>query len=149
MLSLAGVLSIGIGFAPVLEALSQVVWLKWMVVSVTMFLIVWPFSFGDVTATLKRPQAALLASGINAIVMPLAIWPFVILIGGDIGHALAVAFAAPCTVAAAAVWTRRGGGDDRIAVFVTLITNLLCFAIAPFWLYWQTDIGQTLSLIHI
>ena len=146
MLALALMLSIGMTFAPALQPLGEATWLKWTVVSVTMFMIVWPFSFGDVKATARKPKAALLASGINAIVMPLAIWPFVILIGGAIGHAMAVAFAAPCTVAAAAVWTRRAGGDDRVAVFVTLLTNMFCFAIAPFWLWLQTSNDQPVDV---
>ena len=146
LLSLALVLTIGMTFAPALETLGRATWLKWTIVSITMFMIVWPFSFGDVKATAKNPKAALLASCINAVVMPLAIWPFVILIGGDIGHAMAVAFAAPCTVAAAAVWTRRAGGDDRVAVFVTLLTNMFCFAIAPFWLWLQTSSDQPVSV---
>jgi len=103
LLTLAVVLAVGMGFAPALEPLQQITWLKWAVVSVTMFLIVWPFSFGKLTETLMKPQAALLATVINSVAMPLAIWPFALLVGNEIGAAMVVAFAAPCTVVSAAV----------------------------------------------
>jgi len=46
-----------------------------------------------------------------------------------------IAATAPCTLASASVWTRRAGGNDAIAVMVTLITNLSCFLVTPCWLY--------------
>ena len=137
LLALVTILSIGIGFAPTLEPLANIAALKWSIVAVTMFVMVWPFSFGDVTETLRRPQAALLAIAINSVLMPLAIWPFIWMFGGEIGAGMIVTFAAPCTLASAAVWTRRAGGDDRIAILVTLITNLFCFLSSPFWVWLQ------------
>jgi solute carrier family 10 (sodium/bile acid cotransporter), member 7 len=46
-----------------------------------------------------------------------------------------VATAVPCTLATAAVWTRRAGGNDAVAFLVTMITNLGCFVVVPFWLW--------------
>ncbi|QEG24371.1 bile acid:sodium symporter family protein [Mariniblastus fucicola] len=135
-------LSVGMGFAPALEPLSKISALKWGIVATTMFLMVWKFSFGDITDVLRRPQAALLAAAINTILMPLAIWPFSNLVGPEIGAGMIVAFAAPCTLVSAAVWTRRAGGDDRVAILVTLITNLLCFVSSPFWVWLQVG-GQS------
>jgi len=135
LLVLMMVLATGITFAPLLEPLAKLTTLKWAIVSVTMFLIVWPFSFDAVTETLRNPRAAFLAIAFNGIVMPLVVWPLSILIGGEIGAGMVVTFAAPCTVAAAAIWTNRGGGDERIAILVTLVTNLLCFLTAPFWIW--------------
>jgi solute carrier family 10 (sodium/bile acid cotransporter), member 7 len=45
-----------------------------------------------------------------------------------------VATIVPCTLATAAVWTRRAGGNDAVAFLVTMITNLACFLVVPAWL---------------
>ena len=135
LIALMIILAIGIGLAPTLEPLTKIPGLKWTIVSITMFLIVWPFSFAAVTETLRKPRAAILAIAINGIAMPLAVSPLALLIEGEVGAGMIVTFSAPCTVAAAAVWTRRGGGDERIAILVTLITNLFCFLTAPFWIW--------------
>jgi len=37
-------------------------------------------------------------------------------------------------MAAASVWTRKAGGNDAVALLVTLITNGACFLYTPFWL---------------
>jgi sodium/bile acid cotransporter 7 len=47
---------------------------------------------------------------------------------------LIVAAAVPCTLASAAVWTRRAGGNEAVALFVTVATNLACFLVTPAWL---------------
>jgi sodium/bile acid cotransporter 7 len=47
---------------------------------------------------------------------------------------LLVAAATPCTLASAAVWTRRAGGNDATAVLVTIVTNLLCVVVTPLWM---------------
>jgi sodium/bile acid cotransporter 7 len=63
------------------------------------------------------------------------------LLGPSAGGLLSEAFAAglviaalpPTTQASAAVWTRRGGGNEAAALMVTVITNLACFVVLPFW----------------
>jgi sodium/bile acid cotransporter 7 len=52
-------------------------------------------------------------------------------------------FAAPCTLASAAVWTARAGGDDSVAIMVTIITSCFCFLTTPAIIY--CFIGQTIS----
>ena len=51
---------------------------------------------------------------------------------------LLVAATTPCTLASAAVWTRRAGGNDAVAILVTVITNGFCFLVTPAWLVWMT-----------
>ena len=45
-----------------------------------------------------------------------------------------VAASVPCTQASAAVWTRRAGGNDTVAVLTTMATSLACFVVTPAWL---------------
>ena len=44
---------------------------------------------------------------------------------------LIVASVVPCTLASAAVWTRKAGGEDSIAMMTTVVTNVGCIAIVP------------------
>ena len=137
LIALMLTLGVGMGFAPTLQPLSAIAGLKWTIVAITMFLMVWKFSFGDIAHSFRRPQAALLAVVVNTFAMSIAIWPFSLLVGPEIGASMIITFAAPCTLVSAAVWTRKAGGDDRIAILVTLITNLLCFISSPFWVWMQ------------
>ena len=52
----------------------------------------------------------------------------------QVAKGLLVAAVTPCTLASASVWTRKAGGNDSVSIMVTLLTNLLCFLIAPLWL---------------
>ncbi len=58
-----------------------------------------------------------------------------VLLPESLALGLVVAATVPCTLASAAVWTRRGGGNDAIALLVTLVTNLACFLVLPVWLW--------------
>src|SRR5262249_23063121 len=46
----------------------------------------------------------------------------------------------PCTLASAAVWTRRAGGNDAVALLVMMITNLTSFVVTPLSLRWLTGV---------
>lgn len=134
------VLALLVGFhqsAP-LRWLTQMPWLKWLIVSATMFLMAWPLAFGDLRRTFLRPGAALVGSGINVIAIPLAVWPIWGWFGEEMGPGILIVAATPCTLASAAIWTRRAGGNDSVAILVTLITNATCFLVMPFWIYVQT-----------
>ena len=146
LIALACLLSLGMAFAPALTPLQETVALKWTIVATTMFLMVLKFSFGDITESLRRPQAAILATIFNSALMPLTVWPFIGLVGMEIGAGMVATFAAPCTLVSAAVWTRRAGGDDRIAILVTLITNLFCFLTTPFWVWLMVRSDQETSV---
>ena len=103
--------------------------LFWMAVSL---------SLKALSSGIRRPRGTLLAVFMNYGVLPLILWTVTCLIqspefDGLRGGLLVVAVT-PCTLVSAAVWTRRAGGNDSIAIMVTLITNLLCFVIAPLWL---------------
>jgi sodium/bile acid cotransporter 7 len=59
---------------------------------------------------------------------------------------LLVISAAPATLASAAVWTRRAGGDETVAMMVTVFTNAACFLVTPFWLVTMTGDEVTVDL---
>ncbi|MBL8888700.1 MAG: bile acid:sodium symporter [Planctomycetaceae bacterium] len=109
------------------------------VVGLVMFLTALPLPLGAFLRAVRRPQAALLASVINLGFAPLLAWPFVKLLGPQLGGGLAVALAVPCTLSTAAVWTRRAGGNDVTAVMVTILTNLTCVVATPLWLWLMTS----------
>jgi sodium/bile acid cotransporter 7 len=138
LIALVGSLLLGFALCRPLAGPSESTTLKWSIVLVTMFLMAWPLAFDGIKDTLSRPAAPLFGSFINAVIMPLSIWPFLFLVSPDLAAGMAVVFAAPCTLASAAVWTRRAGGDDGVAIMVTIITNLLCFLVTPFWVFVQT-----------
>lgn len=123
-----------------LAGLAESSWIKWGIVSVTMFIMAWPLKFGQLKTTISRPQAALLASILNVGLIPLLVWPFAGFARVEIGCGMIVAAATPCTLATGAVWTRRAGGNDGIAMMVTIITNSICFIVMPFWIFWLTGV---------
>ncbi len=128
----------GFQLAAAVESIVRLEWIKWTIVSVTMFLMAWPLSFGSLTQTIYRPAAALLACAMNVVAIPLLVWPLAALAGPELGPGMLVAAATPCTLASAAVWTRRAGGNDSVAIMVTILTNGSCFLVMPFWLNLQT-----------
>jgi solute carrier family 10 (sodium/bile acid cotransporter), member 7 len=60
-----------------------------------------------------------------------------------------VATVVPCTLATAAVWTRRAGGNDAVAFLVTMITNLACFLVVPAWLRLLVGIRADINYSHV
>ena len=93
-----------------------------------------PIPFELIRQSLFRPWPALLASLVNMAFIPLAAWLVAKTLSPYLAGGLIVASVIPCTLASAAVWTRRAGGDDTVAILVTLITNLSCVVITPLWL---------------
>ena len=85
----------------------------------------------------------------NSVALPLVTWLTVAtvgmpLLGRELALGLLVVAATPCTLASAAVWTRRAGGNDAASIMVTVITNASCFLVTPFWLLQTT--GQQAEL---
>lgn len=123
--------------------LADASWLNWSIVAITMFLMAWPLEFGNLQRTMSRPLVPILGCLLNIVAIPMLVWPLVGWVGGDFGGGMMVAAATPCTLASAAVWTRRAGGDDSVALMVTILTNATCFIVMPSWIYVQT--GKTLE----
>lgn len=138
LVSLLVLMVIGFWFAAPLEPISNVEWLKWSIVTLTMYLMAWPLEFGRIKRAVAQPLAPLLGCALNLILIPLLIWPLASLAGPELSSGMIIAAATPSTLASAAVLTRYAGGDDSVAILTTIITNASCFLVMPFWIYVQT-----------
>jgi sodium/bile acid cotransporter 7 len=128
----------GFGIPEQLQFLVQFNWLSNICVATTMFLMSWPLRFGEVQLAVRQPLPALWGSTVNVVFFPLVAWPLALTLGPELGPGLIVLAATPCTLASASVWTRRAGGNDVVAMMVTIITNGLCFVVTPLWIYLLT-----------
>ena len=128
------VLPTGVIGADWLSGLNSHAWARTLIVCVVMGLMALPIPFELIRKSLSRPWPALLASTINMVGVPLLAWLAASTLPPYLGGGLIVAATIPCTLASAAVWTRRAGGDDTVAILVTLITNLMCVVVTPLWL---------------
>jgi sodium/bile acid cotransporter 7 len=134
VIALVMVLLIGFAGADLLAPLNRYAWPRTIMVCFVMGLMALPIPFELIRKSLAKPWPAFLASMINMLVVPLLAWIAALALPLYLGGGLIVAATIPCTLASAAVWTRRAGGDDTVAILVTLITNLLCVVVTPLWL---------------
>lgn len=132
LVALAVLLAIGLTQGTALEGLvAQLP--RNAIVAAVMFLMALPMQFRELTTALGNVRASGLALGLNVVAAPLLAWGLSYLLPPSLALGLVITAAVPCTLASAAVWTRRGGGNDAIALLVTLVTNLACFLVLPFW----------------
>jgi sodium/bile acid cotransporter 7 len=143
LIALVLVLVIGIRFASALQPVAEIAVLRNCLVASVLFVMALPLEAGTMLRSLRRPGPPLLASFVNLGFLPLFAWAVSLLLPGEIATGLLVAATTPCTLASASVWTRRAGGNDAVAIFVTVITNSLCFLITPLWLVVMT--GKTVD----
>lgn len=134
LLALAILLPSGVLGAKTLAGLNTFVWPRTVIVCLVMGLMALPIPLELIRKSLARPWPSLLASVINMGVIPLLAWLAALTLPAYLGGGLIVAATIPCTLASAAVWTRRAGGDDTVAILVTLATNLTCVVVTPLWL---------------
>ncbi len=138
LLALALVLFLGFFVPQPFRGAAESKPLRNAIVASVLFLMALPLQLSVVLQTVRRPQGALLGSLLNMGLVPLLGWALHGWVAGTLGTGIVVATAAPCTLASAAVWTRRAGGNDVVAIMVTLITNGTCFLFTPMWLYLAT-----------
>ncbi len=149
LLCLGAVMAAGFLANDVFLALADYVPLRYSVVATVLFLMALPLEARVMWHTLRRPRAPALGILMNSVALPLIAWGFVAtvgmpLLGREFALGLLVAAATPCTLASAAVWTRRAGGNDAASIMVTVVTNASCFLVTPFWLLQTT--GQQAEL---
>lgn len=144
LIALCSVLLVGISQASHFEELSKLRAIRYGIVATVLFLMALPLDIRDMWAALRRPGAPLLASAINFGLTPLFAWLLAFGLGSagflttELRMGLLVAATTPCTLASASVWTRRAGGNDSVAILVTVLTNATCFLITPMWLFIMT-----------
>lgn len=138
LLSLTTVFILGFGFPEFFRPFAEAKQLRNLIVASVLFLMALPLDTKSITESIRRPWPALLAAGVNIALLPLVAWALSQVLSGDMKTGMLVTAAVPCTLASAAVWTRRAGGDDTVSILVTAITNFSCFLTVPFWLYMTT-----------
>lgn len=141
--ALALLLAIGFGFPAALEPYTAYIPRR-LIVAVVLFLMALPLDASSMWQALRRPKAVLLAVLLNVVAVPLVAWPVSFLLRADLSPGLMIAASVPSTLASAAVWTRRAGGNDAVAILCTMITNIACFVVVPTWLLLST--GQSVEL---
>ncbi len=103
--------------------------------AIVLFLMSFTLDAGKRREALTRPWGALCGSLINLGCLPLIAWPLASWQSlEDFRWGLFITAATPCTLATASVFTRRAGGNDAQSLVTTLVTNLGCVIVTPFWL---------------
>ncbi len=120
-----------------------------VLVAAVTFIMALPLETGALWSAVRRPGPAWLAAGLNSGVAPLLGWLAGRTLPPELAVGVIVATTVPCTLATAAVWTRRAGGNDAVAFLVTMITNLACFLVVPAWLRLLVGIRADIDYGHI
>ena len=144
LFSLIVVLILGIGWPENGKPLVQLLSSNAIVAAVT-FIMALPLETSVLWRAVRRPGPAWLAAVINSGVAPPLGWVVSRILPQELAVGVIVAASVPCTLATAAVWTRRAGGNDAIAFLVTMITNLSCFFIVPAWMWLLIGINARLD----
>ncbi len=144
LIGLLGALVIGVNGSTQLAWLAGHRSIQNTLVFVVMFLMAWPLETRWILKTLRHPWPALLATAFSFVAVPVLAVAGSRWLDVESGMGLLVVAATPCTLASAAVWTARAGGDDAVALMTTIVTNALCFAVTPL-IVWIT-IGLTAEI---
>jgi|694.fasta_scaffold00216_48 sodium/bile acid cotransporter 7 len=116
------------------EGISRVPLLRQAPVAIVLFLMALPVPASQLLQAIRAWREALLAISLNVVALPLLAWWMTWGWSTDLAGGMIVAAVVPCTLASAALWTRRGSGNDSLAILVTIVTNANCFWIAPLWI---------------
>lgn len=139
--SLLTVMVVGVVAASPLSPLAEMKTLQSTIVAVVMLLMAFPLKTTAIARSIRRPLPSLLATSVTYIVIPILAFLAASFLETSSAIGLLVVAATPCTMATAAVWTARAGGNDATALMTTIITNGSCFIVTP-TLIWIT-VGQS------
>jgi sodium/bile acid cotransporter 7 len=133
LIALVGVLLAGILWPDAMQPVAR--WLPGdAIVAIVTFIMALPLETSVLWQAVRRPGPAWLAAALNSGVAPPLGWLAGRVLPVELATGVIMAASVPCTLASAAVWTRRAGGNDAVAFLVTMITNLACFIVVPAWL---------------
>lgn len=127
-----------------LTPLAAANWLQSTIVFIVMWMMSVSIPIELIRKSIGRPWPPILSSIMNLGFLPLLAYLLAPLLNAELAGGLIIAACVPSTQASAAVWTRKAGGDDTVAVFVTLITNVTCALITPALLVWL--IGRSVRI---
>ena len=134
LLALVVILVVGIRWPARMRPIAE--WLPSdIIVACVTFVMALPLETKALVGAVRRPGPAWLGAVINSGVAPPLGWLASHALPLELATGVVLAATVPCTLATAAVWTRRAGGNDAVAFLVTMITNLACFAVVPAWLW--------------
>ena len=101
----------------------------------------------EITHAIRQPASVALGIVLGYTVVPLlawltsqALWAWM----PDMAVGLLIVSAVPCTLVSATLWTRMAGGNDAMALLVTVGSNSLNFLAAPLLL--ALTLGRTVAL---
>lgn len=128
-------LGIGFGLTDQVRPLAEIATLRSSITAAVLFLMGLTLNAKSVARSIRQPGPAMLAIGLNTFLLPLLALPSLWLLSPEMAGGLIVTALVPSTLASAAVWTRKAGGDDATAMIVSVVTNLACFLVAPIGLW--------------
>ena len=131
LIALAICFAIGYLLARHVQPISEVAWLRSGIVFAVMWAMGFTLKADAIRQSLKHPWPSLLAILVNIFLVPVLCLPAIWLLSPEFAGGLFVAALVPCTLASAAVWTRKAGGEDSIALMTTVVTNLACVVVVP------------------
>ena len=150
LVSLFVVFTIGVVFNKPLAGVPEMKQLRSGIVFVVLYLMALPLSLKAISSGIQRPTGTVLSIVMNYGLLPMVAYGVSLAINDpQVARGLLVAAVTPCTLASASVWTRKAGGNDSISILVTLLTNLLCFLIAPLWLMFYFGSSEGLDNISL
>jgi sodium/bile acid cotransporter 7 len=128
-------LAIGFGLGDWVRPISEIALVRSLITSSVLFLMGLTLNADSIARSIRSPGPALLGIGVNTFLVPLVALPSLWLLPPELAGGLIVTTLVPSTLASAAVWTRKAGGDDATAMIVSVVTNLACFLVAPLGLW--------------
>jgi solute carrier family 10 (sodium/bile acid cotransporter), member 7 len=148
LLVLVAVLVSGIGWPAAMRPVAN--WLPSdVIVAAVTFIMALPLQTSALVAVVRRPGPAWLGAAINCGLAPPLGWLASQALPPDLAIGVILAATVPCTLATAAVWTRRAGGNDAVAFLVTMLTNLACFFVVPAWLWMLVGVHADVNFRQI
>lgn len=105
-----------------------------IVILVIMFLMSLTLDFSHIAKAARRPGTVGLGVLLGYAVPPLLAFAAThspLISGNDFRLGTLIVTAVPCTLASATIWTRIGGGNDALALLVTVASNSSGFLVTP------------------